>query len=163
MKKTFILISFLAIMGFVCKAQDNSSTLPDSSASKATKIVQKDSIISANVKSDTANYALLYVYRPKNFVGIAISYDLKISNSEVQKFVVGRVKNNSKFVVKLYKEGKTEILAKTEAENSVSIDVKYGQKYYLKCGISMGVLVGRPDLNLVYSEQGELDYANVKK
>ena len=94
-------------------------------------------------------------------LGFAIGYDLKISNDKFKELSVGRVKNNSKFVVKLYQEGPTEIMARTEAKTYVKIDVKFGKKYYLKCGITTGVFVGRPDLMLVYPEQGELDYTNM--
>jgi hypothetical protein len=75
--------------------------------------------------------------------------------------IVGRVKNNSKFIVKLYQEGKTQIFGQTESRREVNIDVKFGKKYYLKSGIATGVFVGRPEMNLIYPEQGELDYENV--
>jgi hypothetical protein len=158
MFKTMTLISTFVFMGFLCNAQvDTLKKTSDTLKANSTR----DSI-PGKVQLDTDNYALLYVYRPKNYVGSIISYDLKLNNSLLTGSVIGRVKNNSKFVVKLYQEGKTEIFAQTESKKSVTIDVKYGQKYYLKCGIAMGAFVGRPELNLIYPEQGVLDYENIE-
>jgi hypothetical protein len=161
MKRVFILISSIVIMSYVCNAQiDTTRKTFDSTTIKANAKTQIDSASMKN-KADTIKYALLYVYRPRNYVGSLISYDLNISNALVKESKVGRVNNNSKFVVKLYQEGKIQIFAQTESKRAVNIDVKYGKKYYLKCGLTMGILVGRPELNLIYPEQGELDYDNV--
>ena len=105
---------------------------------------------------DTAHYATLYIYRLKNFVGSMVGYNIHVNDS-----VVCRIKNNTKFMVKLYKEGPTEIWAETEQKRKVKVDVKFGQEYFLKCGLSMGVFVGRPEIMLVYPEQGRLDYDNL--
>jgi hypothetical protein len=102
-------------------------------------------------------FATLHVYRPRNFVGSAISYNLHAGDSEICK-----VKNNSKYTIHLFKEGELELWAKTEKRESVNIDVKFGKEYYLKCGLKEGIIEGRPVLELVIPEQGELDFANVK-
>ena len=122
---------------------------------------KKSDSLSINVQTDSTKYAILYVYRPSSFVGVIIGYNLHITNSAIKDSVIGRAKNNSKFMVKLYQEGKTQIFAQTEAKKFVNIDVKFGKKYFLKCGIAMGAFVGRPQLDLIYPEQGELDYNNV--
>lgn len=158
MKRTFIFISIFFFSCLVCNAQTD-STQPVSDSLLLNRTVPADSL---TAKADTMNYALLYVYRPKNMMGFAISYDLKVSNDTFKDMAVGRVKNKSKFVVKLYQEGMTEILARTESKSSVKINVKFGAKYYLKCGITTGLFVGRPELSLVYPEQGELDYTNME-
>jgi len=45
----------------------------------------------------------------------------------------------------------------------VMMNVKIGQRYYIKCGVTTGIIVGRPELNLVHPDLGELDYMNVKE
>jgi len=135
-----------------------STTIQKDSISSA---IQKDTISTA-IQSDSANYALLFVYRPRNYTGSLIGYDLAMNNSVMKEQFIGRVKNNSKFVVKIFQEGMTQIVARTEAKRSVTLDVRYGKKYYLKCGVTMGVMVGRPELSLVIPEQGELDFENVQ-
>jgi len=162
MKRTLLSLSLMLFIGLICHAQtDSTKKTTDTLTVKKMIVVQKDTV-PAKLVSDTANYALLYVYRQKSFSGSMISYDLRLTNALFPENVLGSVKNNSKFVVKLYQVGKSEIWARTESKRSVFIDVKFGQKYYLKCGISMGIMVGRPDLNLIYPEQGVLDYENVK-
>jgi len=168
MKRKFIIISSLLLFIIACNAQTDSAKFKIDSVKTQPNIVitsvsttqQVDSttITSAN---DSTKYALLYVYRPRNFVGSIMSYKLKVSNGTYKEMVVGSVKNNMKFVVKLYQEGPTEIYAQTEAKTVVKLNVKFGSSYYLKCGISMGAFVGRPALDLIYPAQGELDYGNM--
>lgn len=165
MKKSILIISSLLLFIFICNAQtDSVKAINDSiinqhdsviKSANTSQVVDSNSIATA---PDTSKYALLYVYRPKNFVGSFISYKLRVSNGSNLEEPVGRVKNNSKFVVKLYNEGLTEIIAQTEAKTVIKLNVKFGSKYYLKCGVSVGAFVGRPALNLIFPEQGELDY-----
>jgi hypothetical protein len=126
---------------------------------KAQQTIDSTATSSHNMLTDSSGnqYATLYVYRPKDFVGSAISYNLHAGDSEICK-----VKNNSKYAIHLFKEGELELWAKTEKRESVKIDVKFGKKYYLKCGLKEGILEGRPVFELVIPEQGELDFANVK-
>lgn len=112
---------------------------------------------SENTTTDSSKYATLYVYRPKNYEGSMIGYNIKVNEQ-----VVGRIKNNSKFEVKLYKEGPAEIAAETEQQRKVKINVEFGKSYYLKCGVTTGIWVGRPEINLVYPEQGKMDYENLE-
>jgi hypothetical protein len=169
MKKSFLILSILFSVSFFAVAQDDSTKFSsvkavqtDTLKNEKDTVTVTSTVIETTLPTDSSNYAMLYVYRPKNYVGSFISYDLKLTNSAYTDLVLGEVKNNSKFAVKLMQEGKTEIWAKTEVKNSVNIDVKYGEKYYIKCGVTMGVVVGRPDLNLIYPGQGVLDYENFK-
>ena len=116
---------------------------------------QNDTIPQNN--PDTSVCAWLYVYRIKNFAGSAVGYDLHIDDS-----VVCRVRNNSKYAIPLRKESKIEIWSKSEQKVSFIIDVKCSKAYYIKCGIKMGILKGRPDLSLISPEQGEVEYNAVK-
>jgi hypothetical protein len=162
MKRAIILISAILMFAYICDAQmDPIKKTSDSSVINENKVINTDSL-SAKVQSDTVNYALLYVYRPRNFQSSIVSYYLYLNNSMIKEYLIGRVTNNSKFVVKLYQEEKTQIFAQTESKRSVTIDVKFGKKYYLKCGVTMGIVVARPELNLINPAQGELDYENVE-
>lgn len=161
MKKSIILCLILILTGYLCDAQTDTTLRPsDSLAIKAIDTSQMQR--SSAELSDTSKYALLYVYRPKKFAGSAIVYTIRISNSLLKDEVVGDANNNTKFMIKLYEEGKTEISAKTESKRSVTLNVRFGEKYYLKCGVTMGVLVGRPELLLIDPLKGEIEYANVK-
>jgi len=64
--------------------------------------------------------------------------------------------------VKLYQEGKNELFAYTESKRAILLNVKFGQSYYLKCGLSSGVLQARPELQIVSNEQGLLEFESVE-
>lgn len=103
-------------------------------------------------------FAVIYLFRPKNYTGSAVSYDVHIGDTIIQ-----RIKNNSKFAFKVCKEGKTEVWAKTESLELVTIDVKFGEEYYLKCGLKTGLWVGVPEINFLEKSQGRKEYLNVEE
>lgn len=103
---------------------------------------------------DTASYSLLCVYRPKGGYGWAVEYNLHVNDS-----TVGRIKNGSKFVVKLRNNGETKIWARTEAREEVVADIRPGQIYFLRCGVDTGALVGRPQLGFIRPEKGMEEFA----
>lgn len=104
-----------------------------------------------------SNYAMLYVYRPRNFVGAGISYNLHMGDS-----VLCRVKNNSKYAIKLTGMGLTEFWAGNEQRITFKINVKPGKKYYIKCSVKTGLFAGRAELNMVPEEVGEIEYEAVE-
>jgi hypothetical protein len=110
-----------------------------------------------NMPTD-ADYALLYVFRPNSGYGGLISYNLHLDDS-----IIYRVTNNTAQVFKIYKEGNTKLWARTEARDEVELDVKHGESYYLQCGVSMGMLAGRPSLTLVSKNIGRYEYAKVSQ
>ncbi|OLC39396.1 MAG: hypothetical protein AUH81_01580 [Candidatus Rokubacteria bacterium 13_1_40CM_4_69_5] len=55
--------------------------------------------------------------------------------------------------------GEVELWAKTEAKASVTLDVKPGGVYFVKAGLAVGFFVGRPRLQVVPREEGELEIA----
>jgi hypothetical protein len=158
MKRTIILLSVIFALSYVGNAQTDKTKKTTDTVTIKGKMTDS---LSVGVQIDSTKYATLYVYRPSNFVGSFIGYNLHITNLAIKDSIIGRAKNNSKFIVKVYQEGKTQIFAQTESKRAVNIDVKFGRKYFLKCGIATGIFVGRPQLDLIYPEQGELDYDNV--
>ncbi len=163
MKRTILLISIFVAINCVCNAQvDTLRKTSDSLTVKAIKVNTIDSL-TAVAPSDSLHYALLYVYRPGKFVGSLIGYNIRMINPVFKDSLIGRATNDSKFVVKLYQEGKIQVFAHTETKRTVDLDVKFGEKYYLKCEIVVGVFVGRPRLSLISPEQGKLDYDNIGK
>ena len=116
-----------------------------------------------SVATENTNFATLYVYRPGNIDGAIVGYELKITYADGTEEKLGRVKNNSKFEVKLTKEGKAELWAKTEKRASATLNVKFGESYYLKAGTKAGWAMGSPELTIVYPDQGISDYENLGK
>ncbi len=116
----------------------------------------QDSITKAKLHGAT-NYAILNIYRPSSYTGSLIGYNLHMNDS-----VICRAKNNSRNEIKVYKEGKTTIWAETEARDSVVIDVKFGEEYFIKCTIRMGALVGEPVLVLMDKQVGRQESEGIK-
>lgn len=122
-----------------------------------TRIFAQDVINNSTAKeTDKTKYATIYIYRPRNYVGSIINYNIHLNDT-----VVCRIKNNTKYAIKVFKEGPSDLWAETEQKRKVHLDIKFGQSYYLKCGVTMGLFAGRPDLTLIYPEQGKLDYNNL--
>jgi len=87
---------------------------------------------------------LVYVYRPNSIMGGAIHYDVHAANDEV---VCDLIRNGYCFYYA--KPGELELWGKTESKSTITVDVKAGQEHFVKGGISMGFLVGRPNFTAV--------------
>ena len=135
-------------------AQDQqTATQPQTQTQTAPQQQQQNAAASTD-----ADYATLYIYRPKKMAGLAISYDLHLENEPIF-----RVKNNSKKTVKVTRAGVFRLLAETESTTELPISIKLGEEYYIRCGISMGVVVGRPKLELVDPETGKKEFEKIKE
>ncbi len=100
--------------------------------------------------------ALVYVYRPKSFVGSAISYTVHAGDAPVVKLV------NGGYRTYVAEPGETEFWAKTEARTSVTERLEAGKTYYLRGGVGVGLVAGRPKLSFVPAEQGQTEIASCR-
>ncbi len=105
-----------------------------------------------------AEYAIVYFYRPKNYYGSMIGFKIRMDDEKV----IGRVRNGEKFEYKITDFGKHEFWGKTESKTSVIIDIKKGQEYFVRCGINMGIAVGKPELYIVENELGISEYESLE-
>ncbi|MDR0384792.1 MAG: hypothetical protein LBH60_01795 [Prevotellaceae bacterium] len=113
------------------------------------------SLLSQNKTAAIVNdwdYALLHFYRSDE-AGILVGYDIYLGES-----VICRAKSNWKTTVKVYSGGRNSIWGKTEAKTEIPVDIEIGKEYYIRCGISMGIMVGRPTLTLVDNPTGKREY-----
>ena len=103
-----------------------------------------------------ADFALLHIYRSSP-TGSLVSYDLHLGDS-----TICRVQNKWKKTFKIKKDGLNTIWAKTESKVEIPINIKLGQEYYLRCGVSMGAFVGRPKLEIIDNQLGKAEYQSTK-
>lgn len=103
---------------------------------------------------EDADYAVVYFYRPNAFVGSAIGY--KIRREDDTK--IGRVRNGEKFEYKTTDFGLQTFRGITETSDSVVIDVKKGQEYFVKCGIKTGLFIGRPTMRITENWKGMKEF-----
>lgn len=79
-------------------------------------------------------------FRESNFAGAAVSFKVREGATEL-----GKLSNGSYFVAKL-PPGVHEFTVHSEAKDVLNLEVEAGEIYYLQGSISMGLLVGRPNL-----------------
>ena len=102
------------------------------------------------------NTGLVYLYRPSSFIGGGVAYDVNCGEAFVTTLY------NGGYYPYFSEPGEKEFWAKTEAKSSVTLDVKSGQTYYIKGGVGVGFLVGRPHLMVVTPEIAEKEIADCK-
>jgi hypothetical protein len=104
----------------------------------------------------TGDCALLHIYRPSAMAGAIIKYDLKLGEE-----TIFRVANKSKTTVRVTREGVNTLSARTEATTELPIDIQFGNEYYIRCGMRMGVAVGRPKIEIVDSRTGKAEFGKI--
>jgi len=103
-----------------------------------------------------ADYAIIHVYRHSG-AGAFVSFDLHLGDT-----VICRVSNRWKKTIKIRKDGLNTLWAKTEVKEELPINIKFGKEYYIRCGITMGLLVGRPSIELVDNQSGKTEFQSIK-
>ena len=105
-----------------------------------------------------ADYALVHFYRPKQLAGAMIGYKIRMDNDSI----IGRVRNGEKFAFKTSNFGNHTFWGITEARDSVKINVQKGEEYFVRCAITIGIAVGRPELNLTPNKIGAEEFEAMK-
>jgi hypothetical protein len=129
------------------------------SASAQNQPQQNESKVSGNhneIQLDSSKYATLHLYRPKNAVGGLVGYNIKLDDSTICK-----LKNNRKFSIRLYKEGPVKIWPSNE-DRKIDIKVKFGEEYFVKFAMVSGLVGAHPELNLINSEQGRVEFDSIE-
>lgn len=103
-----------------------------------------------------AGCAIIHFYR---FAGteFIIGYDVKIGDT-----VLARMTNNSKESIKVKAIGNTTVTATTESKAELPITLEPGKHYYVRCSVTIGVMVGHPKLELIESGVGKVEFASIK-
>lgn len=99
------------------------------------EVVTKESDLRKPRFSDTAKYALLYVYRPGKITNSLAGFPLYFDNN-----IMCIMKNKSGYIFKILKEGTFEIGSKLMDNSSVTkLDIEFGKRYYVKSIINWGL------------------------
>lgn len=113
--------------------------------------------ISEFTLSSHPDYAVIYFYRESGS-GALVVYDVHIGET-----AVFRSKPNSCAEVKVYDDGEVMVWAKTEAKEEISLTVKKGSDYYIRTGVSQGIVIGRPYIEVVSPESGYMEYKSIQQ
>lgn len=87
-----------------------------------------------------AGYGQIVFFRPSKFVGMAVGFKVREAGKEL-----GLMKNGSYFVIAAT-PGRHEYEVHSEAKDILPVEVEAGEVYYVSGSLSMGVMVGRPNL-----------------
>ncbi len=99
------------------------------------KPVANSSLLKKAKFSDTSNYAVLYLYRPKKLSNSLGNYLVYFDDN-----LMCVAKNNSGYIFKILKEGAFEVKSKLlKDESAVTVNVKFGNTYYVKSTIKWGI------------------------
>ena len=99
--------------------------------------------------------ATIFVYRYKQFVGSALSPSVYCDETEL-----ARIENGRFFVVRL-PAGK-HLFRSNDKQAGIDVDLKSGQKYYLRVELATGLMKGHGRLTSVAPEQGSYEIKNLK-
>jgi hypothetical protein len=103
---------------------------------------------------EDSDYALVHFYRPTSGNGALLGYKIKDANDSI----IGRLRNGEKFVYKVKKFGNQSFYGALETKEEVKINVEKGQEYFVRCSVNMGVIVGRPEINLIENHIGMKEF-----
>jgi len=122
--------------------------------------ISNASEIAASIKKDDDlvadwDYALLHIYRFGG-QGALVSYDVYLGNE-----VICRARNRWKETIQIRSFGLNTVWASTESKTEIPVNFEQGREYYIRCGISMGIAVGRPTLQLVDNNTGKSEFASI--
>jgi Protein of unknown function (DUF2846) len=92
-------------------------------------------------------------YRKGGFVGSAVACSAWENNQKVSSLGGGR------FFVMVADPGKHTFSVKTEAKDTITLEVEPDETQFVECKIKMGIMVGRPDIRPVT----EADFRAAKK
>jgi hypothetical protein len=111
----------------------------------------------ADFDSAISRTATLYVFRPGKFAEGGQDCILTINDTPA---VI--VNNKATFIIRFVKEGQTKISEKVNKQESVvMLDVKKGNKYFLRCEV-LWRIPPKPILTLVSAEEGRTYFDNIK-
>lgn len=94
----------------------------------------------ASASADAGGTGTVIFFRPKKFAGGAVGFKVR----EGEK-VLGKLRSGNYFVVHVA-PGKHEYTVHSESKDVLAMEVDAGETYYVQGTISVGIMVGRPNL-----------------
>jgi hypothetical protein len=107
----------------------------------------KKEVAAVSVPAPPAGQGQVVFFRPGAFVGSAIRCTVREDGK-----MIGRAGNGRYFIVPAT-PGKHSFTTKTEATDTLNVEVEPDETTYVKCKIGMGVVAGRPNLSPATAEE----------
>ncbi|MDR3226380.1 MAG: CsgG/HfaB family protein [Prevotellaceae bacterium] len=121
----------------------------DKNSSNVKKAITQEPIQkpAPTVNINTENYATLHIYRPGNFVGSLVSYQITLNGSHAVS-----LSNKSKADIKVNKEGVAIVNA---GSLFLNVNIEFGKEYFIR--------VNPNSLQLKSNEEGKKEYDKITK
>lgn len=97
----------------------------------------------ATIATPPSGKGQVIFYRTGGFIGAAISCNVR----EDGKLVGGL--SGGKYFVSVFEPGKHVLTTKSEAKDTLNMEIESNETYYVRCTIGAGVMAGRPNLSPV--------------
>lgn len=117
------------------------------------ELIKIDKIVHPNSAT-----SVLYLYRLKDTIAFGTGYSIHLNNDSV----IAQVRSKSYDSVLLHTPGLNKIWAKTENKVSLNVNIKPGEKYYVRCGLIKGEIRMIPVLELVDEKAGLMELSQLK-
>jgi hypothetical protein len=109
------------------KAPPSSATAPASAAA-------------SSIPAPSGDFGNVVFFRASKFAGSMVSFKVREGEQEL-----GKLSSGTYFVAQI-PTGAHEFTVHSEAKDVLNLEIERGQTYYVQGSISMGLMVGRPNL-----------------
>lgn len=120
--------------------------------------IAKDKAASAKmavvVEAPPAGKGQVVFFRPGSMMGMALGCNVRENG-----VLIGGL-GNGKYFIEAFEPGKHVFTTHSETTDTLNMEIESGETYYVKCGIGMGVVAGRP--NIAPSDKATFDEKSAK-
>lgn len=136
-----------------CASTESSSKPAKTAATPAAKsapaATSAPAAASTSIAPPSGDMGTVVFFRESKFAGAAVSFKVREGEREL-----GKLSSGTYFVTQL-PTGAHSFTVHSEAKDVLNIEIERGETYYVQGSISMGLLVGRP--NLAPSDASKFD------
>lgn len=134
-----IALAGCASTGTTSKPKEPAPAAAPAPATSPTPVTQPAA--AAPVAAPSGDMGTVVFFRESKFVGGAVGFKVREGEQEL-----GKLGNGSYFSVQL-PTGAHAFTVHSEAKDVLNLEVERGETYYVQGSISMGIMVGRPNLS----------------
>ena len=95
---------------------------------------------SGPVGAPPAGKGQIVFFRPSSFIGMAVYFKIRENDAELGKL------SNGAYFVQTVDPGKHTFTAKTENTDKLTLEIDDGETYYVKGGLSMGLVIAEANI-----------------
>jgi len=113
-------------------------------------------VFAANLPEAKADKGLVIFYRLSGFKGKAIRFNLNYAEGSMGQLLSGT------YLYKYLEPGEHQFWSQAISQDSITVNVEAGKKYYVKGEVRMGVLAGRPKFTQMPESDAVTDLKQLK-